>query len=115
MQQKDLNKRYSQMPDAILISSFLHPRTKQLNFISNEQREQVHETVTSELLDYVTGQSNVSETLQSLISNTDQTSATDHANDFMDWIDNIIEPEDTHTSPEGIRDQITRELQRYIA
>ena len=73
---RDLNKRYSQMPDAILISSFLHPRTKQLNFISNEQREQVHETVTSELLDYVTGQSNGSETLQSLISSTDQTSAT---------------------------------------
>lgn len=41
--------------------------------------------------------------------------AADQANDFMDWIDNIIEPENTHTSPEGIRDQITRELQRYIA
>ena len=56
----------------------------------------------------------MSETLQSLISNTDQTSA-DHANDFMDWIDKIIEPEDMHTSQEGNRDQITRELQRYIA
>ena len=41
--------------------------------------------------------------------------AADQTNDFMDWIDNIIEPENTHTSPEGIRDQITRELQRYIA
>ena len=47
---ENIDKRNVIKTPAILISSFLHPRTKHLKFISEEERSEVHETVKNELV-----------------------------------------------------------------
>ena len=39
----NLEKRYSEINDAYYIASFLHPRTKNLTFLDDELRVEIHE------------------------------------------------------------------------
>lgn len=107
----------------VLIASFLHPRTKQLKFVSEAQRKAVHAYVKNEMIE-----NNVPVPPPDLSEST----AEDHSSEqteqpprkapkltddesYMDWIDDIVKPLDNEVCNDDRNEQIERELQHYIS
>ena len=115
-----LTSRFVNVPDAVLISSFLHPRTKHLKFVSEEQRVAIHEKVKLELLENIENQAPaapLSDALDIAKDNGEvmESGDDDTNDDFMDWIDDIVQPLEPEESADSKREQINRELLHYIS
>ena len=87
----NLEGRYRTIPDAVLISSFLCPRTKQLNFISPDQRTNVHKTVKQELSKITTCDVTTSTSAEADGPSPEKHLKLSH-NSALDWLDDIVQP-----------------------
>lgn len=103
----NLEKRYEEIPRTALIASFLHPRTKHLKFLSQEQRAEIHETVKLQL---------------NMLNNDDVTSEQSsdakkprlEENNELDWLDDIVLPT-SQNDTEVIATKSEVEFMHYIA
>ena len=82
---ENLEKRYQDLPLVALMSSILHPRTKQLKFLSAEQRSQVHEKVKTEL-----SRLNVNDVTLEQVPNAQKKPRIETSD--LDWLDDIVLP-----------------------
>ena len=118
---RNLEKRYSDENNAILMASFLHPRTKHLKFVPDDERQQLHESVKKELDCVIQNYGNVEPT-QEQICDVDSLEMQEPRSkikkvaceDFMDWIDDIVKPLDNNDNDDR-KEKIEREMSRYIA
>ena len=105
---ENLEKRYQDLPLVALMSSFLHPRTKQLKFLSAEQRSQVHEKVKSEL-----SRLNVNDVTLEQVPNAAQKKPRIETSD-LDWLDDIVLPT-SQDDPQVLASKADVEFMHYIA
>ena len=105
---ENLEKRYQDLPLVALMSSFLHPRTKQLKFLSAEQRSQVHEKVKSEL-----SRLNVNDVTLEQVPNAQKKPRIDETSD-LDWLDDIVLPT-SQDDPQVLASKADVEFMHYIA
>ena len=115
----DLDKRYVDSNPAILIASFLHPRTKHLRFLTEEKRLEIHNFVREELLQTV---ENVAPPTLDNHAVPDETKDQPKKKapkivyeDFMDCLDDIIKPLENDSSVADNLELVNRELNRYIS
>ena len=105
---ENLEKRYQDLPLVALMSSFLHPRTKQLKFLSAEQRSQVHEKVKSEL-----SRLNVNDVTLEQVPNAAQKKPRIETSD-LHWLDDIVLPT-SQDDPQVLASKADVEFMHYIA
>ena len=118
----DLDKRYSAPFDIYLIASFLHPRTKDLKFVSDRDRSEIHDKVKLQMCEIsahlpaaavLPSRSDVTSTDDVITShNTHENTCDD---DYMDWMDDIISPGEVEPTECTTHERVNREMLLYIS
>ena len=106
---QNLEKRYENTPDVLLFSSFLHPLTKQLNFISTEEKAGIHAKIKEELKKLAENDVTHSAELESPPAKRFKCE-----NTLFDWLDDIVKPS-TSENQESRETKCDVEFMHYLS